>query len=109
MSMLKRVVIAGALSAAVSATAAAQPPSGGHQQSPPPPAPPSTDVQTRPATTTFMGDTGLWNVPTADVLPARRWSVSAYRVNFDTTQGFQDISRWPVTFGVGLGDRAEIF
>src|SRR5690348_15850246 len=106
MSMLKRVVIAAALRAAVSATAAAQPPSGGQQQSPPPPAPPSTDVQTRPATTTFMGDTRLWNVPTADVLPARRWSVSAFRVNFVTTQYILDISCWPVTFGVGLSDRA---
>jgi len=27
----------------------------------------SSDVQTRPATTTFMGDTGLWNVPTGEV------------------------------------------
>ena len=70
---------------------------------------PATPVETRPATTTFMGDTGLWNVPTGEVLPARRWSVSAYRVNFDDNQGFSDISNWPVTFGVGLGDRAEIF
>jgi outer membrane protein OmpA-like peptidoglycan-associated protein len=116
--MLKRFVCAAALSVAVSATAAAQSATGGQQQTAQPPAapasssaqaPPATDVQTRPATTTFMGDTGLWNVPTADVLPARRWSVSAYRVNFDTTQGFQDVSRWPITFGVGVGDRAEIF
>ena len=69
----------------------------------------TTHVDTRPATTTFMGDTGLWNVPTGEVLPARRWSVSAYRVNFDDNQGFSDVSRWPVTFGVGLADRAEIF
>jgi len=69
----------------------------------------TTQVETRPATTTFQGDTGLWNVPTGDVLPARRWSVSAYRVNFDDNQGFSDISNWPVTFGVGVGDRAEIF
>ena len=66
-------------------------------------------VETRPATTTYMGDTGLWFVPTGEVLPARRWSFSAYRVNFDYTQGFTDVSNWPMTFGVGLGDRAEIF
>ena len=113
--MCKRFVWAAALGVAISATAAAQPPAGAQQQNPAPAtappttAQPSVEVQTRPATTTFMGDTGLWNVPTAEVLPARRWSVSAYRVNFDTTQGFQDISRWPVTFGVGVGDRAEIF
>ena len=56
-----------------------------------------------------MGDTGLWFVPTGEVLPARRWSLSAYRVNFDFSQGFTDVSDLPVTFGVGLGDRAEIF
>ena len=66
-------------------------------------------VETRPATTTFMGDTGLWFVPVGDVLPARRWSVSAYRVNFDYTEGFTDVSNWPITFGVGLKNRAEIF
>jgi outer membrane protein OmpA-like peptidoglycan-associated protein len=69
----------------------------------------STQVETRPATTTFLGDTGLWNVPTGEVLPARRWSVSAYRVNFDDNQGFSDVSNWPVTFGVGIADRAELF
>ena len=41
-----------------------------------------------PATTTFLGDTGLWYVPTAEILPARKWSVSGYRVNFDDNQGF---------------------
>ena len=56
-----------------------------------------------------MGDTGLWNVPTAEVLPARGWSVSAYRVNFDDNQGFSDVSNWPVTFGFGVRDRVELF
>ena len=65
--------------------------------------------ETRPATTTINGDTGLWFVPTGEVLPAKKWSLSAYRVNFDRDQGFTDVSDWPVTFGVGAGDRAEIF
>ena len=69
--------------------------------------PPAAD--TRPATTTIDGDTGLWFVPTGEVLPAKKWSVSAYRVNFDRDQGFTDVSDWPVTFGFGAGDRAEIF
>jgi peptidoglycan-associated lipoprotein len=69
----------------------------------------SGDVQTRPATTTFMGDTGLWYVPTGEVLPAKKWSISAYRVNFDDNQGFTDVSNWPLTFAYGVGDRAEIF
>jgi outer membrane protein OmpA-like peptidoglycan-associated protein len=75
----------------------------------PPAPPPPAAVDTRPATTTFMGDTGLWFVPTGEVLPDRKWSVSAYRVNFDYQQGFTDVSNWPVTFGVGLKDRVEIF
>src|SRR5829696_7399563 len=66
-------------------------------------------AETRPATTTAMGDTGLWFVPTGEVLPAKRWSFSLYRVNFDYNEGFTDVSNWPVTFGVGLGDRAELF
>ncbi len=66
-------------------------------------------VETRPGTTTFMGDTGLWFVPTGDVLPAGRWSVSGYRTNFDFNQGFTDVSNWPFTAAYGLGDRAELF
>jgi outer membrane protein OmpA-like peptidoglycan-associated protein len=69
----------------------------------------ATTEETRPATTTSSGDTGLWFVPTGEVLPAKRWSFSVYRTNFDYTQGFTDVSDWPVTFGVGLGDRAELF
>ncbi|MGH9148099.1 MAG: hypothetical protein ACRD1Q_15415, partial [Vicinamibacterales bacterium] len=63
----------------------------------------------RPATTTIYGDTGLWFLSTGEILPAGRWSVSGYRVNYDREQGFSDISTWPVTFGVGVRDRAEIF
>jgi len=48
-------------------------------------------------------------VPTGEVLPAKKWSLSAYRVNFDRDQGFTDVSDWPLTFGIGAGDRAEIF
>ena len=47
--------------------------------------------------------------PTGEVLPAKRWSGSGYRVNFDHQQGFSDVSNWPVTFGFGVSDRAEIF
>jgi outer membrane protein OmpA-like peptidoglycan-associated protein len=69
--------------------------------------PPSSE--TRPATTTPNGDTGLWFVPTGEILPARQWSFSAYRVNFDYEQGFTDASNWPITFGVGVRDRVEVF
>jgi outer membrane protein OmpA-like peptidoglycan-associated protein len=69
----------------------------------------SSASETRPATTTTSGDTGLWFVPTGEVLPPRNWSVSAQRVNFDYQQGFTDVSNFPLTFGFGFGDRAEIF
>src|SRR5688500_15430907 len=121
--MLKRVAMASVVALMVTTAASAQSstpgttPGQSATASQPPASTPSTQsqdvttmpVETRPATTTYMGDTGLWFVPTGDVLPARRWSLSAYRVNFDYNQGFTDVSNWPITFGVGLGDRAELF
>ena len=68
-----------------------------------------TPAETRPATTTANGDTGLWFVPTGEVLPAKRWSFSLYRTNFDFNEGFTDVSNWPITFGAGLGGKVEIF
>ena len=120
--MLNRVVIAAVLTLAVASSGAAQTSSptqsgssgqtaSGGQTSSQTSAQPSTSgsTETRPATTTFMGDTGLWNVPTGEVLPRKRWSISAYRVNFDDNQGFTDVSNWPATFGYGMGDHAELF
>ncbi len=69
----------------------------------------SLAIETRRATTTFQGDTGLWFVPLGEVLPRGRWSASAYYTNFDRQEGFTDISFVPVTFGFGVGGRAEIF
>jgi len=63
----------------------------------------------RPATTTIMGDTGLWFVPTGEVLRDKTWSVSGYRANWDIHQGFTDISHFIGTFGYGIGGRTEIF
>src|SRR5262245_42034235 len=114
------IVMVVALTGAVAASAQTPPQGAGQGPARPPsastatqqPARPDTMTageETRPATTTFMGDTGLWFVPTGEILPARKWSFSLYRTNFDYNQGFTDVSNWPVTFGVGLGDRAEIF
>ena len=66
-------------------------------------------IEMRPATTTASGDTGLWFVPNGEVLPARCWSFSVYRVNFDYKEGFTDVSNWPLTFAAGVADRVEIF
>ena len=64
--------------------------------------------ETRPATATFWGDTGLWFVPTGEVLPTGNVSASVYRTEFDFRQGNTNVSFWPVTGAVGVG-RAELF
>jgi outer membrane protein OmpA-like peptidoglycan-associated protein len=66
------------------------------------------DAQTRPATTTFLGDTGLWFVPSGEVLPGGAVSFSAYRTEFDFRQGNTSVSAWPLTGAVGIG-RTEVF
>ncbi len=63
----------------------------------------------RPATTSIYGDTGLWFVPTGEVLRDGTWSASAYRLNWDVRQGFTDISHFEGTFAFGVRNRAEIF
>src|SRR5258708_38040456 len=69
----------------------------------------SGDGQTRPATTTFMGDTGLWYVPTGEVLPAKKWSMSASRVSFNDNQGFSNVANCPLPISFGSADRAALF
>jgi outer membrane protein OmpA-like peptidoglycan-associated protein len=69
----------------------------------------SSSDQVRAATTTTSGDTGLWSVPTGEVLPNRKWSVSFARTNIDDGQGFSDISTFPATFAVGVGGHVEVF
>lgn len=65
--------------------------------------------ETRPALPTVSGDTGLWFVPTAEVLPAGRWSGSIYRANFDRRQGLTDVSHIGLTLARGFGDHVELF
>jgi outer membrane protein OmpA-like peptidoglycan-associated protein len=69
----------------------------------------STDTGIRPATTTFFGDTGLWFVPTGEVLPHGKWSASGYRRGTNFIHGFTNVGDFAGTFGVGVKDRAEIF
>ena len=73
---------------------------------------PSTDTsttETRPATTTFFGDTGLWFVPTAEVLPSGKWSVSGYRRGTNYIQGYTNVGDFATTFAVGIKNRGEVF
>jgi peptidoglycan-associated lipoprotein len=69
----------------------------------------STADETRPATTTFSGDTGLWYVPTGEVLAKGKWSTSAYRRGTNWQQGYTNVADFAGTFGYGIGGRAEIF
>src|SRR5262245_65284945 len=71
-----RVVVLSAVCALFAQPAAAQSTSTSGSQTTPSQ---TSDEATRPATTTFYGDTGLWFVPTAEVLPHGKWSVSGYR------------------------------
>ena len=64
---------------------------------------------TRPAGATFLGDTGLWFVPTAEILPRGKFAASAQRANFDRQEGITDIEHNPATFAVGIADRFELF
>src|SRR4051812_43983013 len=68
-----------------------------------------TPEETRPGTTTFFGDTGLWFVPTAEVLAHGKWSVTGYRRGTNYRQGYTNVGDFAGTFAVGLGDREQIF
>ena len=67
------------------------------------------DTTPRPSLPTINGDTGLWFVPTAEVLPNGKWSFSAFRANFDRRQGLTDVNQIGLTAAIGLGDRFEVF
>jgi outer membrane protein OmpA-like peptidoglycan-associated protein len=69
----------------------------------------TTPVSTRPATTTFFGDTGLWFVPTAEVVPQGRWAASGYRRGTNYIQGYSNVADFAGTFSFGIKDRAEVF
>jgi outer membrane protein OmpA-like peptidoglycan-associated protein len=70
---------------------------------------PAPADSTRPALTTVLGDTGLWYVPTAEVLPAKSWSFSLSRLETNEGQGFTNISTFPLSFGLGIAKHVELF
>jgi outer membrane protein OmpA-like peptidoglycan-associated protein len=71
-------------------------------------APDSTDTS-RPATNTFSGDTGLWYVPTAEVLEKSEWSAGLYRAGFNYVEGFSNVSDIAATFAYGVARKMELF
>jgi outer membrane protein OmpA-like peptidoglycan-associated protein len=100
LSVLIPVVLAFTLSAAAQTPPPAPTPAQGGTVDP--------DAR-RPANTTVFGDTGLWFVPTGEILPNGLWSVSGYRINRDRNEGFTDVSDFAGTFAFGARDRVEIF
>jgi outer membrane protein OmpA-like peptidoglycan-associated protein len=93
--------------ACFSTAAFAQTPAAPPSQTPS--APSASDAETRPATTTFFGDTGIWYVPTGEVLPNGKWSATVYRRGTNWIQGYTNVADFAGTFAYGIKDRAEIF
>ena len=73
------------------------------------PAAAQEEENTRPAGVTFLGDTGLWFVPTAEVLAAGNVSGSVQHTTFNREAGFTALQTSGGTFAVGVGGRAELF
>ena len=113
--MARRVAVACVLALALAASANAQSGSSGTSTgqntntTQTPSSSTATAVETRPATTTFYGDTGLWYVPTAEILGNKKWSTSAYRRGTNWVQGYTNVADFAGTFAYGVGDRAEVF
>src|SRR5690349_10200194 len=109
--MARRVAVAFVWLLALAASASAQSGSSGTsagqstQGSQTPSSSTATAEETRPATTTFFGDTGLWFAPTAEVLPGGKWSVSGYRRGTNFIQGYTNVGDFAGTFAVGIIDR----
>ncbi len=69
----------------------------------------SSPQEVRPAVTSYWGDTGLWFIPTAEVLKPGGWAFGAYRTELDFRQGSTDVAYYPGTLAIGAGPRTEIF
>ena len=64
---------------------------------------------TRPSGSTFLGDTGLWFVPTAEILASGSVAASGQFVSLNREQGFSNIQHVAGTFAAGVGGRVEVF
>ena len=69
----------------------------------------SPSPEVRPAVTSFWGDTGLWFIPTGEVLKPGGWAFGAYRTELDFKQGSTDVAYYPGTLAIGAGPRTEVF
>jgi outer membrane protein OmpA-like peptidoglycan-associated protein len=56
-----------------------------------------------------FGDTGLWFVPTGEVVTQGRGAGSLYYINDDRNEAFADIGNFAGTVSYGVRNRAEVF
>ncbi|MGH9659441.1 MAG: hypothetical protein ACRD96_12915, partial [Bryobacteraceae bacterium] len=63
----------------------------------------------RPASSTAVGDTGIWYVPIGETLPKGKFSFGASTVNLDRTEAYSDIADFSGLFAFGATDRLELF
>lgn len=61
-----------------------------------------------PATAAIYGDTGLWKVLTAETLPVRQASLSAWYDRSNRNPGYLTISTFRLGGSVGITDRLEV-
>src|SRR2546427_12200161 len=103
--MVRRVAVAWALVLTVAASANAQSGSSGTStgQNTAAQSSSTATTDTRPATTTFYGDTGLWYVPTADILAHGKWSVSGDRRGTNLIHGCTHAADCATPFEVCTG------
>jgi hypothetical protein len=72
----------------------------------------TTTQETRPATSTFEGDSGMWFVPTAELLstdPKKRLSLNLHRADFDVNPGSTDIAHFSVGAAYAVHRQIELF
>src|SRR5262245_9422823 len=67
------------------------------------------EYEIHPATPTFGGDTGLFDLPSAYTLPKGKVSVSAFRWNFDRDPKDLDISIHGLTLAYGATSRLQLY
>ncbi|MCE2539495.1 MAG: OmpA family protein [Acidobacteria bacterium] len=67
------------------------------------------DDDARPAGVTLLGDTGLWFVPTAEVVRDGGVAASGHLSTFNRQQGLTAIQSIAGTFAFGVRDRVEVF
>lgn len=67
------------------------------------------DWEARPATPSYLGDTGLFHLPSAYTLPKGKASFSFFRDNLDRDPRDVDFSIHGISIGFGATDRLELF